>query len=55
VSLDTKSVQPQCEVYQDLFIWVFEPRPYLARRNQKVRSPPKNDAFGNWYLKIIEI
>jgi hypothetical protein len=38
MGVDTKFVQPQFEVDQDLGNWVFGSSPYLARRNQKNRT-----------------
>jgi hypothetical protein len=55
LSVDTKSVQPQFEVHQDLGIWVFESSPYVARRNKKIAARQKNDNLCIWYLKIIGI
>ena len=52
MSVDTKSVQPQFEVYQDLGIWVFASSPYLARRSIKSQPAKKmmRWVFGTWKL-----
>jgi hypothetical protein len=46
MGVDTKFVQSQFEFDQDLGNWVFGSSPYLARSNQKIRSPPKKDTLG---------
>jgi hypothetical protein len=48
----TKSVQPQFEVDKNLCFWVFDVRPFLARRFEKIAARKKN-TLGIWYLKII--
>ena len=54
MGVDSKFVQPQFEVDQDLGIWEFDARPFLAQRIEKKRSPQKK-TLGIWYLKIIGI
>jgi hypothetical protein len=54
IGVDSKFVQPQFEVDQDLGIWEFDARPFLARRIEKNAARKKN-TLGIWYLKIIGI
>jgi hypothetical protein len=51
MGVDTKFVQPQFEVDQDLGNWVFGSGPYLARRNPKNCKAPRKRYFGYLVLQ----
>jgi hypothetical protein len=57
MGVDTKFVQPQVEVDQDLGNWVFGSSPYLAHRNQKFAACQKKIlwVFGASKLWVFEV